>query len=87
MNNVNPNAKHSASQTRRILEFMREGNTITPGEARALFGSDRLGARIADIEKIVGYKPPRKFVKVVGFDVDGKPVEKRVMQYWLHPES
>lgn len=87
MANDNPNAKTSMGQTRAILQYMREGHAITPGEARKMFGTDRLGARIMDIEKIVGYKPPRKMVKVVGKDVDGNPVVKHVKQYWLEPES
>ena len=85
--NDNPNPEGSRSQARRILEYMREGHTITPGEARRLFGSDRLGARIMDIERMVGYKPPRRLVQGAGLDPDGRAVTKRVMQYWLYPES
>lgn len=85
--NINPNPVSSASQTRRILAYLREGNTITPAEARKLFGCDRLSGRIMDIEKIVGYKPPRKMVNVYGFDADGNLARKRVMSYWLEKES
>ena len=87
MTNDNPNRKHSVSQTKQILEYMRAGNTITPSEARELFHSDRLGARISDIEKIVGYKPPRRMIAVKGLDSEGNPVMKHVMQYWLEPEN
>ena len=51
------------------------------------FGCDRLGARIMDIEKIVGYKPPRARVQVNDFTPDGKPCLKRVMSYWLESEE
>lgn len=85
--NDNPNLKSSRSQTRAILSYMKEGNSITPAEARKLFGCDRLGARIMDIERLVGYKPPRRMVEVTGYDADGRPVRKRVMSYHLEKES
>ena len=85
--NINPNAKSSLSQTRAILAYMREGNSITPKEARKMFSCDRLGARIKDIERIVGYKPPRAFVHVQDLTADGKPCIKKVMSYWLNPET
>ena len=85
--NNNPNQKESISQTRAILSYMREGNSITPKDTRKMFRCDRLGARIKDIEKIVGYKPPRAFVHVKDLTADGKPCIKRVMSYWLEPES
>jgi hypothetical protein len=87
MANVNPNPRTSLSQTRVILSYMREGRSITPSEARRLCGSDRLGARIMDIEKIIGYKPLRKMVVVAGTDALGNPVKKRVMSYWLREED
>ena len=86
-NNINPNAQNCLSQTRAILAYMRAGNVITPDVARRKFGSDRLGARIKDIEKIVGYEPPRRYVKVIGKDANGNPKEKRVMSYWLESEE
>lgn len=49
--NVNENPQRAKSQTDRILNYMSEGRTITPGEALNLFGCMRLGARIADIKK------------------------------------
>ena len=85
--NINPNQEISLSQTRAILAYMRAGNVITPDVARRKFGSDRLGARIKDIEKIVGYEPPRRMVKVLGKDANGNPKEKRVMSYWLNEED
>ena len=87
MTNVNPNPRTTVSQTRVILSYMRQGLAITPSEARRLCGSDRLGARIMDIEKIIGYKPLRKMVEVAGLDASGNAVKKRVMYYWLREED
>ena len=39
------------SQTSRILEYMRAGNSITPLDALRLFGCMRLGARIYDLKQ------------------------------------
>lgn len=85
--NIDPNHTSSVSQTKKILAYLREGNAITPAEARRLFGCDRLSGRIMDIEKIVGYKPPRKFIEVRGLDADGNPMTKRVKQYWLENDE
>lgn len=38
------------SQTELILEYLRQGNTITPIEALQKFGCFRLGARIWDLK-------------------------------------
>lgn len=48
--NINENAQSSASQKARILEYMKQGHSISPMEALNLFGSFRLGARIADLK-------------------------------------
>lgn len=85
--NENPNVKSSLSQTRAILAYMQEGHTITPLEALDKFGSMRLSAIIKNIEKIVGYEPPRQLVQVRGRDAQGNACTKRVMSYWLHKES
>ncbi len=77
--NVNDNADTSASQTKRILAYLKDGNTITPMEALKKFSCFRLGARIAEISEIVGYKLPRKRVQVP--NAEGKEVW--VMQYSL----
>lgn len=42
--NINENTKTSRSQTDLILDWMLEGNTITPLEALDLFGCFRLPA-------------------------------------------
>ena len=67
MNN-NDNIETSASQSKRILAYMREGNAITSREARNLFGCERLAARIADIEKTIGYPPERRRIRVQNRD-------------------
>lgn len=81
--NDNPNPTTSLSQTKRILAYMQEGNTITPLEALMKFNCFRLGARISDIEGIIGYPPERKKVAVV--NSEGKKVH--VMSYWLPKEA
>lgn len=47
--NINENAQASRSQKEMILGHMMSGRPITPLEALDLYGSLRLGARIADI--------------------------------------
>lgn len=79
MKNVNDNAESSRSQTKRILEYLKDGHSITPLEALRMFSCFRLGARIAEISEIVGYKLPRKKVQVR--NAEGKDVW--VMQYTL----
>lgn len=72
--NINENQKTSKSQTERILEYLLEGNSITPLEALQKFNCFRLGARIADI-KARGYLVYSEFVDT--------PTEKRVKRYYL----
>ena len=81
--NTNDNIETSGSQSKRILAYMREGNTITPLEALSLFGCMRLPARISDIEKMIGYPPERKKVPVR--NAEGKEVY--VCQYWLEEKA
>lgn len=52
--NINENRRSSASQKDKILEYLMSGKSLTPIEALNMFGSFRLGARIADI-KADGY--------------------------------
>ena len=52
--NINDNSVQSSSQKDRILDYLMEGHSLTPLEALNLFGTFRLGARIADI-KAEGY--------------------------------
>lgn len=52
--NINENGVQSSSQKDRILDYLMEGHSLTPLEALNLFGTFRLGARIADI-KAEGY--------------------------------
>lgn len=59
------------SQTDAILQYLAQGNTITPMEALSLFGSFRLSERVREIEAI-------------GIPIIHAPVqvgEKRVMSY------
>lgn len=72
--NTNENAAASASQTKRILAYMKDGKRITPIEALDLFGSFRLGARIAEIKEL-GYDVHSEFVTT--------PTGKKVKSYWL----
>lgn len=59
--NINDNAKTSRSQKEKILEHLLSGKSISPLEALNLYGSLRLGARIADIRK-EGYIVYREMV-------------------------
>lgn len=72
--NFNPNEKSSASQAKRILAYLQEGNRITPIEALEKFGSFRLGARIADL-RADGHDIKSEFVTT--------PTGKRVKSYWI----
>ena len=42
---------NKTAQSKQILEYMRQGNSITPLEALNLFGCMRLGARIYDLSQ------------------------------------
>jgi transposase len=77
--NDNPNTATSASQTKQILEYLQQGNTITPLEALRKFGCFRLTSRIWDIEQLTGIRPKRERVKVT--NAQGQQVY--VMQYWI----
>ena len=80
--NINLNAENSSSQTRQILAWMKAGNRINPMEALRRFGSFRLGARIKDIEELIGYPPSRQKIQVE--NRQGKTVW--VNEYWLEGE-
>lgn len=54
--NINENEKHSRSQNARIAAYLKDGNSITPMDALNKFGCLRLGARIADIKELYGWK-------------------------------
>ena len=47
--NNNPNPNTSASQKRRILEYLKQGKTLTNREAQRLFECDRAPARIKEL--------------------------------------
>ena len=80
--NINLNAENSSSQTRQILAWMKAGNRINPMEALRRFGSFLLGARIKDIEELIGYPPSRQKIQVE--NRQGKTVW--VNEYWLEGE-
>jgi hypothetical protein len=77
--NDNPNTATSASQTKQILEYMKQGNKITSLEALRKFGCFRLTSRIWDIERLTGVRPKRERIKVQ--NAEGQQVY--VMQYSL----
>lgn len=54
MANVNDNAGSSASQNKRILAYLMEGNTLTSLQALSMFDCMRLASRISDIRNM-GY--------------------------------
>lgn len=60
--NINENSKTSKSQKDMILDHLMSGRSLTPMEALNLYGSFRLGARIADI-RAEGYIVYREMVK------------------------
>lgn len=72
--NINPNESSSDSQAKRILAYMKDGHRITPIDALNLFGSFRLGARIADL-RAQGHDIQSEFVTT--------PSGKRVKAYWI----
>jgi hypothetical protein len=62
------------SQIKQILEYMQDGNTISPLEALKKFGSFRLGARIWELKQL-GYPVKRRIMKVKS--------QKHVAVYYL----
>lgn len=81
--NENDNPGTSTSQARQILAYMRAGHTINPLEALRLFGCFRLGARIKDIEALIGRSPSRRKIQVQ--NRSGKAVW--VCEYWLEEQA
>ena len=54
--NINENAQQSASQTKRIAEWLQQGHSITALEALQRFGCFRLTSRIWDIRRTYGWE-------------------------------
>lgn len=50
-NNTHQDDNRKKSQKQQILDYLLEGNEITPMDALNKFGCFRLGARIADLKK------------------------------------
>ena len=84
---TNPNHKTSLSQTRAILAYLRTGQSVTDDLVRRKFHCASWRARLQDIERIVGYKLPRKMIQVQGLDCNNQPITKRVKCYWLKEED
>ena len=68
------------SQRAKILDWMLDGNRITPLEALRLFHCMRLGARIFELKEN-GVPIEDRYITVT--DSDGKPT--RVKEYWIDP--
>lgn len=56
------NDNRKKSQKQQILDYMLEGNEISPKDALKMFGCFRLGARIADLKKD-GYDVKKRIAK------------------------
>ena len=74
---VNPNEKQSQSQRAQILQALKNGARLTPRDARVLFNSERLAARICELRQ-AGYEIKTKLIAV--------PSGKRVAQYRLEDD-
>ena len=74
MTQQNLNFDSSASQKEAILDYLRQGNRITPLLALERFKCMRLGGRIYDLKK-EGFPIEKEMVQV--------PSGKYVACYWL----
>ena len=74
MANINDNAQSSASQCKKIADWLTNGNRLTQLEALNLFGCFRLASRIHDLRDS-------------GMDIKMEriitPSGKRVAQYYI----
>ena len=71
---TNPNPDSSRTQCNRILEFMREGNSLTGLEALTRFGCIHLPRRILDLKER-GHHIGDEFIRLES--------GKRVKRYYL----
>ena len=71
------------SQYDDILNFLKNGNTITALDALEYFKCFRLAARVSDM---IRKKHPieSEFIQVLSTDGEGKRVIKRVKKYWYN---
>ena len=60
---MNTTTPHAPSQCDEILAHLESGKTITQREASTLYGIDRLGARVWDLER-AGHPIHRELVEV-----------------------
>lgn len=68
------------SQEKRIFDWMKAGNAITPLEALRIFGCMRLGARIYNIKKLIARQGLPFVVRTDSVLVSDN---KRVARYWI----
>jgi len=50
----------SSSQKAALADYLRRRKSISPAEARTVFGIERLAARMYDLRGVVNYRPERK---------------------------
>lgn len=75
MNN-NPNSESCASQCRRILSYLKDGNRLTSLEALKYFDCFRLASRISDLRRSHPEVEIKRDVIITGSG-------KRVAQYYI----
>lgn len=76
--NINDNQITSASQTKLIAQWLKEGKTLTQMDALNMFGCFRLASRISDIKTKYGWQ--------IATDKITTPTGKRVASYRLISE-
>lgn len=74
--NINDNPESSASQNKRIAEWLKAGNSLTQMDALNMFQCLRLASRITDLKQKFGLR--------IVTDRVMTPSGKRVAQYRLY---
>ena len=69
-----PITPHQQTQEAKILEYMKQGNSITALDALNKFGSFRLASRISDLKK-KGYQIQSKTIRT--------DIGKHIKKYWI----
>ena len=77
MANINDNQITSASQTKQIAQWLKDGKAITQMDALNMFGCFRLASRINDLRRLGLNIATDKIMTATG---------KRVASYRLIPE-
>ncbi len=83
-NNDNPNPRRTESQRRRILAYLRKGETLTPLQAFLMFGTSKLATRVSELILEEGHTEIEKRWVTVG-NFDGE--DTRVRQYYIPKEK